>query len=68
MTDLDALKQAIEDSGIPITTLCKKAGMTTATLYNRLKGIGFFKVNEIVGLQNALKLTDKERDAIFLCP
>lgn len=68
MTDLEALKDVIDESGLPITVLCKKAGIKTFTLYNRLKGVGEFKVSEILGLQLALKLTDKERDSIFLCP
>lgn len=66
MTDIEKLKKAIEESGITITALTKKAGMQRGTLYNRLKGIGEFTASEIVALSAALHMDDKTRDEIFL--
>ncbi len=39
MTDIIRLKKIIEDSGMTMTAIAKKAGMARETLYNRLNGI-----------------------------
>lgn len=65
MPNIDLLKQKIEESGIPMTTLAQRSGIVRVTLYNRLNGIGDFTVSEVSGLSNALKLTKAERDQIF---
>lgn len=66
MTDIEKLKNEIEESGITITALTKKAGMKRETLYNRMKGIGEFTASEIVALAEALHMSDELRDEIFL--
>lgn len=66
MTDREKLKRIIKDSGITMTALAKKAGINRVTLYNRLDGIGEFSATEIMALSAALKLTDDQRDEIFL--
>lgn len=66
MTDREKLKRIIKDSGITMTALAKKAGLNRVTLYNRLDGIGEFSATEIMALSAALKLTDDQRDEIFL--
>lgn len=66
MTDIIRLKKIIEDSGMTMTAIAKKAGMARETLYNRLNGIGEFTASEIVGLSCALRLTKYQRDEIFL--
>lgn len=66
MTNIIRLKKIIEDSGMTMTAIAKKAGMARETLYNRLNGIGEFTASEIVGLSYALKLTKRQRDEIFL--
>lgn len=65
-TDIEALKNAMNSSGMTVTAIAEKSGMERTTLYNRLKGIGEFTASEIVGLTYALKLTKPQRDHIFL--
>ena len=66
MVDIDALKAYISDSGITMTALANKAGITRPTLYSRLDGVGEFTASEIIAVSKALKMTRKERDDIFL--
>lgn len=66
MTDFKKLEDAIERSGKSMTRIAKDSGILRETLYNRKKGIGEFKASEITGMQRALRLTDQERDEIFL--
>ena len=65
MVDIDALKKAIEDSGITMTALSSKLGVSRETLYNRFAGKGEFTVSEIQGLTDILHLTAGQRNAIF---
>ena len=65
MTDIDLLRKTIDDSGLKITALSKKASINRATLYNRLDGKGEFTVSEIEGLCRALRLNKTERERIF---
>lgn len=66
MTDIEMLLHEIEDSGLSMVTLSARAGIPRATLYNRIKGIGEFTGDEILGLTTALRLTKTQRDRIFL--
>lgn len=45
------LKAKIKESGIPITFIAKKSGMSRETLYNRLKGKGEFNASETLLLR-----------------
>lgn len=65
MVDLRKLDETIEKSGIKMTALSKKSGISRQTLYNRLNGIGEFTASEIVGITNALRLSAEEREDIF---
>ena len=65
MVDIEALKEAISESGKSMTRIANEAGMIRETLYNRLNGIGEFTASEIVGLSKALNFTKKKRDSIF---
>lgn len=65
MTDLEALKAIIKESGMTIVAIAEKSGMVRETLYNRLAGKGEFTASEIVGLTSTLRLTMKQRDRIF---
>ena len=65
MTDISALKSVIEDSGMTMVAIAKKAGMVRETLYNRLNGIGEFTASEIIGLSEALHLKNADRERIF---
>ena len=64
MTDTVALKQVIEDSGMPKTLIAERAGITRDRLYNILGGLDA-KATEIESLARVLKLTKARRDAIF---
>jgi len=66
MTDIELLKQEIEDSGLSMVTLAARSGIPRATLYNRIRGVGEFTGEEILGLTTALRLTKMQRDRIFL--
>ena len=65
MPNIEALKEKISDSGIPMTTIAKKSGIVRETLYHRLSGIGEFTASEITGLTKTLKLSKTEREYIF---
>lgn len=62
---MELLIKTMNDSGIPKTTIAKRAGMERYILYNRLAGVGEFTASEIVGLSRALKMTKALRDRIF---
>lgn len=65
MADVKALRKKIEDSGMSISFVARKMGMTRESFYNRMNKPDF-RASEIVALTNILRLTKKERDAIFL--
>lgn len=66
MTDVEALKKCIEDSGMTMVFISKKTGILRETLYNRLSDEkSDFKASEIVKLADVLGLSNEERDAIF---
>lgn len=65
MTDGNRLKRLIEQSGIKVTALCDRTGITRQTLYNKLNGKGNFTVPEITALTQELHLTATQRNEIF---
>lgn len=65
MLNAELLRTKIEESGITVTALAAKSGMTRETLYNKLAGKGEFKASEIHALTKVLHLSKAERDAIF---
>lgn len=66
MPNIELLKEKISDSGMTIKAISEKSGMDRVTFYNRLKGVGEFTASEIVGLSDTLRLTNEEREDIFL--
>ena len=66
MVNIELFKDKIDDRGITIVKLSEKSGIDRATLYNRFNGKGEFTASEIVGITDALRLTNNERDSIFL--
>ena len=66
MPNIALLKEKISESGIKMTVLSEKTGITRETLYNRFNENGEFKASEIVALTKVLNLTKEERDKIFL--
>lgn len=65
MTDVEALKKCIADSGMTIVHIANKSGILRETLYNRMNGNGDFKVSEVCALTRVLNLNRNERDRIF---
>ena len=65
MVDIEKLKRIIKDSGISVSFIAEKAGMSRGTLYTRFDGYDDFRASEIEGITKALKLSKDERDSIF---
>ena len=59
------LKQAIDESGITITALAKKVGISRESMYNKIENKTEFTVSEIGLISSALHLSNEARDAIF---
>lgn len=66
MVNLSKLQDKINESGMTIVSIAKKAGLSRETVYNRLKGKGEFTASEILMLTDILHLSKSERDDIFL--
>lgn len=64
MTDIEALKKYIDNSGMTVTFIAEKSGILRETFYNRLK-TGDFKLSEICALTRVLSMKKEERDRIF---
>ena len=59
------MSDEIADSGITITAIAKKLGITREGFYKKLNNETEFKASEISALQKILRLTNKKRDEIF---
>lgn len=66
MTDTLGLKALLVRRGITLEQLSELTGLSKTTLSLKINGIREFKASEIVRLQEVLKISDKERDLIFL--
>ena len=67
MTDTKMLKKKISDSGISITHIAKKIGITREGFYKKLNNETEFKASEICIIKQILNLSIEERDEIFFC-
>lgn len=65
MTDTKLLREEIAHSGISISFLSRKMGMTREGFYNKLNGKSEFKASEIAALSTILHLTVEKRERIF---
>ena len=65
MTDTEALKNRISESGISISFIADKMGITREGFYKKMNGATEFKASEIKSLKTILNLSNKERDTIF---
>ena len=65
MTDTLMLRNAIKESGITLTSISEKMGLTREGLYNKLNGTSEFKASEIVKLSTLLHLSAETREKIF---
>ena len=66
MTNVEALKEAIKESGMTVKAIAEKAGILRETLYNKMTGKTEFTASEITNLSEVLNLTTEQRDIIFL--
>lgn len=67
LTDSKKLSDEITDSGMTITAIAKKIGITREGFYKKLNNETEFKASEISALQKILRLSNKKRDEIFFC-
>ena len=65
MANVKFLREKMDNSGMTITAIADKSGMSRETLYNRMKS-GDFYASEITALTRVLNLDSEERDKIFL--
>lgn len=66
MTNVELLREAIDRAGVRRTVLAAAWGMSMPTFYSRISGNSEFTASEIVAAAASLRLTKKQRDAIFL--
>lgn len=64
MANVKMLRERMYASGMTVTAIAKKAGISRGTLYNKLSS-GDFKVSEMLALSDVLSLEDADRAAIF---
>ena len=64
MTDINLLKQFIEESGMTKKNIALRAGFSRERLYTILEG-SECRASEIEGLARVLKLTNANRDRVF---
>lgn len=65
MTDTEKLNDAISKSGIQITAIANKLGISREGFYKKLNNETEFKASEISAMQRILGLTNRKRDEIF---
>lgn len=65
MINTKLLEKKISDSGMTMVSLAEKTGILRESLYNKLNGNTEFKASEISSLSKVLRLSTRERDAIF---
>ena len=65
MTNAELLEQEISNSGMKISAIADKLGISREGFYKKLRNETEFKASEIVLMQNILNLSNEIRDAIF---
>lgn len=65
MTNSSELISVIEESGITVTAIARKLGITREGFYKKLNNKTEFKASEVKAMQNILHLSNKKRDEIF---
>lgn len=66
MTDTLKLKQILLEKGITIRELAVLAGIKVQTLSNKINNVTEFTQSELLAVQNALSLSNKQMHEIFL--
>ena len=65
MTDTKKLEAMLITKGKTKTDIARLINRSLQTVYNKMNNIVDFKGKEIIAISEYLKLTNKERDAIF---
>ena len=65
MVNRELLQQKIEESGLKISYIVTKLGISDQAFRNKMNGITSFKLDEIQVLCNVLNLYAEDRDLIF---
>lgn len=65
MTDTKKFEIALIDRGKTKTDIAKLLSVSLQTIYNKINNVVDFKGKEIAAIAEYLKLSNKERDAIF---
>lgn len=65
MTDTNRLKQLISDSGLKMSYICERIGVTYSTLRRKITNESDFTATEISILSQLLDLSEQDRSAIF---
>lgn len=66
MTDTKLLKQKIDESGYLFGWIAKQLNLSPYGLRKKVDGENEFKATEIMKFQEILKISNDERDKIFL--
>lgn len=66
MTDTKLLKQKIDESGYRFSWIAKQLNLSPYGLRKKVDGENEFKATEIMKFQEILKISNDERDKIFL--
>jgi len=66
MTDTLKLKQLLLEKGITIRKLAVLTGIKVQTLSNKINNVTEFTQSELLAIQNALNLSNKQMREIFL--
>ena len=66
MTDTLKLKQILLEKGITIRKLAVLTGIKVQTLSNKINNVTEFTQSELLAIQNALSLSNKQMHEIFL--
>ena len=59
------LKDIIDDSGITMTAIAEKLGISRESLYHKVNGKTEFTASQIMAVQKILHLSNDARDAVF---
>lgn len=65
MTDSEELKKKISGSGISVTFIADKLGMSRGSLYNKINNNTEFVLSEVKALREILRLSEKDVEHIF---
>ena len=65
MVNTDLLDKRIEESGLKISFLIEKLGLSRNGFDKKRRGINQFRVAEVYVICDLLKLSDEDRNSIF---